>query len=494
MKDVFRLVKVCALFSTCASWFCCSITQADEFTYLGPDGTLKKVEARLLGSNQTRHALLFPDGHLELIPTGVVKSRIRKTAPTPISPEQMAEQLKQKFGEESFRYAINQEYVIGLVLTAPLNKSEESKVRALLAKAGRFMQNVESSFVRFAKSVKLKPEEPEFPLVLLIFETDTTFEAFAREATGGRGLSAGNIAGFYSGLTNWLAIRLSECSTFEVPLHEAIHQQVYNRGLLQRLSPVPLWFGEGIATGFEGNGDRIRVSPLKINSSFAKRAMKGSRIDWNVVVGSDIPFRGDLLASEAYTHAWSMHWMLVTKYQEAYTNYFRNLGTKTTLEKNSGAERTKEFEQIFGKPVSEIQQEFPLVLKRIAARQKIKPEKTEPAGFSKTESHLGEARILAVEANGRLNVKGQLRNLSPIRAMDFYVILVTGSGAYADWYFPNVKSGKTVPLAPQVVSKRLAGTPGGLSRTFKVMIRSTVPGSKESEAWASGNRPQLRIR
>ena len=113
------------------------------------------------------------------------------------------------------------------------------------------MKSIEVMFSRFCSSMRVQAGKPEFPLVVLIFETDDDFEEYTAKATGGRGLSAGNIAGFYSPITNYLYVRMSECYSFSTPLHEAIHQQCFNTGVLHRLSPVPTWFGEGIATGFE---------------------------------------------------------------------------------------------------------------------------------------------------------------------------------------------------------------------------------------------------
>ena len=73
------------------------------------------------------------------------------------------------------------------------------------------MKTVEKVFVDFVNDLKIETEKPRFPLVLLIFETDDDFMKFTAEETGGRGLSAGSILGYYSGLSNRLVIRMSEC-------------------------------------------------------------------------------------------------------------------------------------------------------------------------------------------------------------------------------------------------------------------------------------------
>jgi len=466
---------------------------ADEFDVLTEDGGKTTLEAKLLGSGQGATVLELPDGQLKIVPQAAVVDRRVKAGPEPLTPQEMADQLSERFGEELFRYEINEPYVIGLVLAAPLPRQNKIRARGLLGRAGKFMQNVERTFEKFVKSARLPLAKPRFPLVLLIFETDDDFEKYTVEATGNRGLSAGNIAGFYSHNTNWLAVRLSECQTFEVPLHEAIHQQVYNRELFQRMAPVPAWFNEGIATGFEGDGSAVNIGPMKINSHYARKAAKNRGIiDWDEIVGADRAFRGDVLAGDAYTHAWGLHWMLINRYEDQYRNYVRLLGEKEPLAISSPEERRADFLKAFGKSVDDIQSEFPQALSIGVRRQRISmvdPKRSQP-GISLTESGLGEVSIRAVSNRGILQTGGVLKNVSPLRNMDFYICLVTSTGMYAEWYQPNVPINRPVRLNNQAVTRILRGAPGGTSGTFVVMVKSTVPGTEESKAWARGALPR----
>src|SRR5579871_1123762 len=287
---------------------------ADLFTVREDDGNIVTVEARLAGEGQGVMALERTDGRLELVPLDQIIKREPGPDPVPITRDVMLERLTEKFGKDKFRGYAEQSYVIGMVLAEPLPKQYEAKATALLKKGATFMRTVERVFLEFIDDLKIDIVKPRYPLVLLIFETDDDFIKYTQADTGGGGLTAGNMLGYYSGLSNHLVIRMSECHTFETPLHEAIHQQVYNRGVLQRLSSAPAWFNEGIATGFEGNGERINAGPLKVNTRYAKYAMQSRNVDWDDVVADDKAFRGDVLAGEAYAHAWSIHWFLVTKY------------------------------------------------------------------------------------------------------------------------------------------------------------------------------------
>ena len=464
--------------------------RADWFTYVDADGQSVTAEARMAGSGEGMHALELADGQFRLVPQRAVMKREIAPGPKPIDGDAMMALLKAKFGAVE---AVEQgPYIIGLILAAPLPKSQERRTRGLLRKASRFMQNVESIFLRFARTARFPTEPPRFPLVLLIFESGDDFEKHIVEVTGGQGLSAQNIAGFYSGMTNWLAVRLTECATFEVPLHEAIHQQVFNRHVFQRLAPIPRWFNEGIATGFEGNGERIKTGPTKINTRYARQAGRATLIDWSDVVADDRAFQGDVLAGNAYTHAWSLHWLLVSKHKESYSRYVKMLSQKKPLEPSSAEQRTREFEEAFGTGAGQLQSEFPQALKAGLKRQNLPPVKKEKPGFSFTQSNLGELELKAIrrlDLGGLLQVEGRLKNISPIRDLAFYVTVETTAGTYTGWHVPKLATNKIVRLKLQQVLTLMKNGRGGPADTFYVRIRSLPPGSQEAQRWRRGRLP-----
>jgi hypothetical protein len=467
----------------------CPPVAGDAFTVREDDGNKVTVEARLVGEGQGVMALERTDGRIEVVPLAQILKREAGPDPEPISPSEMITRLTAKFGAEKFRATAEPPYVVGLVLSEPLPKNLENKAAVCLKKGAAFMKTVERIFLDFVNDLKIEIEKPRFPLVLLIFETDDDFIEFTAEETGGRGLSAGAILGYYNGLSNRLVIRMSECHTFETPLHEAIHQQVFNRGLLQRLSPAPVWFNEGIATGFEGNGDKINGGPFRVSSRYARVAMRAKAVNWDDIVADDKAFRGDVLAGEAYAHAWSIHWFLVTKYRKQYIEYLKRLSQKRTLQVDDKETRIDDFERIFGKRVGMLQNEFPQALEQAARKQKISFDETNQVGRSTTQMNLAEVEMTATESPQGLTVEGRMRNLSQIRPMSFYVTVETDSGTYAEWYVPTVTQQKIVPLAKQVARKRMKGAPGGPSRTFRVKVRTAVPDSDLGKTWQNGERP-----
>ena len=481
---------VLVVFVLCAGF--CRGLLADTFTYIDEEGDEQTVEARLAGTGQETFALEKADGQWLLVPESNVTERQVAEGPAPITPEEMVGVLEEQFGADRIRTHLQPPYVVSLVLAGPVDRRSDSRVRGFLQKAGRFMRNVERVFERFAKDTHFPLHEPEHPLVLVIFESDDDFNDYTVETTGGAGMSAGNIAGFYAKTTNWLAIRMEECRTFQVPLHEAIHQLMYNR-VLQRLAPIPAWFDEGIATGFEANGDRVDVHPAKINSTYAFLAknIPADDVSWVDVVSDDSAFRGDILAGEAYIEAWCLHWMLVTQHTDAYEQYVQELAAREPLQDLSSEERTQRFEEAFGVSVGELADDFPRVLESGLRRQKVRFPDPPPAGLSLTREALAEVKMKAATevASGRLLVEGSLKNASPIRPLTFHVAVVTESGVYTDWVVNDVAIGKSVALKGKVAAKLLPGAPGGSSRTFRVIVQWALPESDEAVAWK--RRPPL---
>ena len=463
-----------------------SFASADTFTYTNAEGEQQTVEARLHGSGQEMHALLKSDGRIELVPQAAVEKREPGDDPAVMTPDEMVEVLSERFGKELVRSTTDKRYVVVFVAAGPLDRRGETRVIGFLRKVTRFLNNVDKVFTRFAEDVEFPLHDPEFPLVTVVFESDDDFNKFAEESTGGQGLSAARIAGFYSPLTNWLAIRLDECRTFRVPLHEAIHQQMYNR-IFQRLTPVPKWFDEGIATGFENNGERVDIHPAKINSQYAWLAknIPVDDVSWTDIVDNDASFTGDILAAESYIEAWSLHWMLVTQHEEAYSQFVQELAARSPLEELPSEKRTERFQAVFGESVADIADEFPRVLDVGIKRQKVRAPARPRTGWSLKEDRLASVEIHAVvdASSGKMRMEGRIKNASPIRPLTFHVAVVTSSGTYTDWVIDSLNVNSTAPLPGKIAAKTLPGTIGGPASQFVVRVQSTLPGSETAKQW-----------
>ncbi len=270
---------------------------------------------------------------------------------------------------------------------------------------------------------------------------------------------------------------MSECHTFETPLHEAIHQQVYNRGVLKRLAPLPAWYNEGIATGFEGNGDKITNGPVKVNSFYARIAVESSPIGWKDLVSADKAFRGDIFAGDAYMHAWSMHWLLLNNYRDEYTRYVKMLGQKEPLAEVSAEERLEEFKSSFGKTPEDFQGEM-LPKLRVEIRKQGVRFKNPSEERKVKQSHLAEVDYSAVLGRQGILIGGKLTNISYIRDMAYYVTVESGTGVYAEWFIPNLSIHRTTPLAPQLARKRVANPNPRLEANSVMLTVHSAPCSR----------------
>ncbi|MGQ0637689.1 MAG: DUF1570 domain-containing protein [Planctomycetaceae bacterium] len=472
------------------SWL--AAAQADHWRYRDELGRSVEVEARLAGSGQGLFALELADGEYRLVADGAVESRQPADGPAPLSADAVAAKLLAQFGAERFRSAVREPYVMGLVLSAPLPKANEARAKNFLQQAAAFLKNVDAALVAFVKEARIPFQKLTFPLPVLIFESQTDFDAYAGDQAVGRGLAAQNIAGFYSKLTNVLAIRLSECRTFDVPLHEAIHQQVYNRQVLQRLAPIPTWFDEGIATGFEGSEGRVSLGPTKISSRYARQVLAARQVTFESILADDRAFGGDVLVGEAYGRAWALHWLLVTKYRNQYGRFVRLLADRQPLQKLDSDQRLADFRDAFGKDVSDVEREFALFFDASLKRQNIALRSEKTPGLSLTHEALGEVELTAVnrvDTGAGLEVQGRLTNTSPLRALAFYVTVETDGGTYAGWHIPALDIQKSTPLPVQYAAAPISGARAGPARTFRVRIRSAPTGSADAEAWQKGHLP-----
>ncbi len=321
------------------------VCQADKFHYRDADGKPVELEATLVGSGQGLYVLETFDGRYHLVPRTAAEKRVAAPGPAPLDGPAMAARLEEEFTAERFRSYLQEPFVIGLVLGSPLPKTSEGSAKALLRDVATFMKNVEAAFGRYVRDARIDTPAPTHPVIVLIFESKDDFSKYAAAATSRDEDFTRRVAGFYSKLTNILAIRLEECRTYETPLHEAIHQQVYVRKILQRLAPIPTWFDEGLATGFEANSGKINVGPGKISVRYANQALEAQQVKWDDLLAEDDAFGDSARADDAYGQAWGLHWLLVTRYKTEYAAYMRLLGQKKPLQEDSPKQRQTDFQQ-----------------------------------------------------------------------------------------------------------------------------------------------------
>ena len=457
-----------------------SLCRADEFQYTDRDGQPQRVHARLAGQGDGFFALELDDGRWKLVAEGALQERIPGPDPTPIRADEMAARLEQRFTKDLFQYRVSGNVVVGIVLMAPLGAENTPKLENFLDRAVSFMESVDSTFGRFASTMQLELTTPRFPQVLLIFEANRDFNAYYEEGTGRKALSSQTVAGFYSALTNWLAIRIDECDSFATPMHEAIHQQVFNRGVLQRLAPVPNWFSEGIANGFENDGNKVRTDATKINRLYAGLLTLGPRLTFDDVITRDETFRGDVFAGDAYSIAWALHWYLVTERPSQYTAFVRRLRTIEPLASREDDDRLAEFQQTFALNTKDLPRLYSNQIQIASRKQRVRiAPPTANVGNIVIQENTGIAELGAVRRvdKGYTQFTGKLKNLSPIRPLTFRVSMTSPGAKPIVWVRQELGAGRSSALEKQY----LWGNSG--TGSYQVELLSALPESDDARAF-----------
>jgi hypothetical protein len=344
--------------------------RADEFVIQLNDQQAAQLTARWAGEGRGATALEFPDGRLELVPSSSVLQRTPGPDPTPLAAEELQAQILEQFGPTRTVCIVEKPFVIAIVqtLNGTRNAANQPRYRNLCKKAAGFFKGMQNSFIDFIEAAKVDAKPLRYPLVSIIFESKTEFWKYTQELTDQPNVA--NIAAFYDLLSNRLVMPIDECTSFDTPLHEAVHQQVYNRQIFQRLAPVPLWLNEGMAAGFEGDGEKVRSGPKAVSQRYATMALRARVANWRDIVAEDRLYQGSPLAGEAYGQAWGLHWLLVTEYREQYHEVIRHYSQVLPLSEDTPQQRVTDLEQIVGKSLPELQAEFYEELPRAVNRRK----------------------------------------------------------------------------------------------------------------------------
>ena len=187
----------------------------------------------------THYVVLLPDGHLVSVP-------ILETTPTdrpfePLDKKQLAKRLLDgRF--QGFRTRDTRRYLY------VYNCSDD-----FVMATSRILETMYPALANHCKRWKLPVEDPEFPLVVVVFRTQEEFQKYREMPPG--------IVAYYNGLSNHVlmyeqsnltvvAPELSFKQSVSTIAHEGVHQILHNIGVQQRLSTWPLWLSEGLAEYF----------------------------------------------------------------------------------------------------------------------------------------------------------------------------------------------------------------------------------------------------
>jgi len=323
---------------------------------------------------------------------------------------EIRDQLRREFGKE-FEVVGTGHYVVCA-----------AKGRA--QKFGQLFEEVYRTFYGYFSRRRFQIDEPEFPLVAIVFPDRARFVEYSRrdkvvalrgmmgyylptsnrialfesdrEALSADRRTANNnaislrlenqfqagdggptsqfwSAGNFGAIGSWRGNGAGIESGLEGTIvHETTHQVAFNTGLHSRIGENPTWVVEGLATVFEAPGIRdasnSRNIETRINRSrclwfkeFAKsRRRPKSLADY---VASDAMFKKQRL--DAYSQAWALTFFLIETRSSDYSRYLREMTERDPLKPYPQEARLADFKRAFGDDLNRLDVNFLRFLQKL---------------------------------------------------------------------------------------------------------------------------------
>ncbi len=224
-----------------------------EDTFIIPDGEIKKgLDRRVMLSDEDGQVVVGrihvegDDRMLVMMPDGKLVSVASKDV-----------QPTDRPFEPASREDVEKKLLEGKLKGFKTRRTKKSRYLYVYncsdtyAKAtSNILETMDDKMMSFLKKMKLDiRDEPEFPLVVLMFADRDAFDDYRPMPPG--------VGGYYSMITNQIVIyedreltdmmpELALRSAVSVIAHEGCHQLFYNVGVQQRFSQWPAWVGEGL--------------------------------------------------------------------------------------------------------------------------------------------------------------------------------------------------------------------------------------------------------
>jgi hypothetical protein len=357
----------------------------------------EKLQGRVDAHNDQLFWLMGQDGRLRGLTNDKVK-KFHQVSPrfSSYTASVLRDQLRHELGK-SFDVVGTRHYTVCAV--------GDSKARSY----AETFEDLFRSFQAYFSVRGFKVNEPEFPLVAIVFPN---YESFARYAAAEDVSVSKNLKGYYLSTSNRVALYEDAASAsaqqslldrprdlpvrsvlegaasfpFELPLHdgedsrawgaiegslkdtmihEATHQVAFNTGLHSRIGASPKWVVEGLATVFEAPGIRSTSSnsgvKTRINrqrylwfGNFSQSRRKPKSLEG--FISSDDFFKSEVL--DAYSEAWAFSFFLVETRPRAYSDYLRAIAAHDPLEAYPPQARLADFKRTVSKEIPLLESEF----------------------------------------------------------------------------------------------------------------------------------------
>ncbi|HEY6563630.1 MAG TPA: DUF1570 domain-containing protein, partial [Pirellulaceae bacterium] len=224
--------------------------------------------------------------------------------------------------------------------------------------AQRF-EDLYRQMLRYFAVRRIEVRSPTFPLVAVVFRSQSEFQAHAARQGAQAG---GNLLGYYDPDSNRIFL-------FDVTaggrdeedwrenaatiVHEAAHQSAFNIGIHSRFTLPPRWLAEGIGTLFEAPGvydssrfghlhDRINVGQYAAYRRYFANATDSTGV-LKSIVAQDQGF-----GYPQYAISWATLLLFTEQEPEKLSRYLKITAGKSPFVKVPAARRIADFQSAFG--------------------------------------------------------------------------------------------------------------------------------------------------
>ena len=332
----------------------------DRLTYMNTDSGNADKRPRILAVRMPDHTafgvpiglfsdqmvLMRNDGAIQQIKKcDIVQQSVLNVRFRSIERSELAQQLRAEFGRN---YTVKSE--LPYLIVAHREQIDNWCKR---------FRSFHHSFKLYCSTHGLQTREIEFPLVAVVFGSQTEFQRYTRSEPI---KVPESVVGYYMPDTNRILlyedVGTSTSATEKVICHEATHQLAFNTGLHQRRASTPLWLAVGFASMFEApqlsgaqNRDGTSLWPESRKHTWQLLTKRPESIQRLMagLVQNDSAFESD--AQNAYAVAWAMTTYLSQRSPKLFGPYLNRISDLPPFETYRADQRVEDFHSAFGTDV-----------------------------------------------------------------------------------------------------------------------------------------------
>lgn len=296
-----------------------------------------------------RFIVLLPNGRLMSAPK--LETTLTDRPFEPVTKEQLtAELANEQF--KGFKTRSTRRYIYIYNTSEPFYKATST-----------ILETMYPALFDYCKRQKLPVEEPEVPLVAIMFRTQEEFDKYRPMPDG--------VVAYYNGVSNHVVMyeqsRLAEIApdlavkqSISTIAHEGVHQILHNIGVQQRLSDWPMWISEGLPEYFAptqvDKGVRWKgvglMNDLRQYSLQQMLKQPGAVQTPGALVEQTV--RAKDLDADGYALSWALVHYLARQQQANFFAYLREVSKMQPLE-DEPADNLVLFKKHFGSDLAELQ-------------------------------------------------------------------------------------------------------------------------------------------